>query len=180
MEDMNIGAAAEQASATSLLKAAEARRAQRETNLFLDIPSWDGDMIGEYRLIPSKEMSKIAESVARKFKQNGNDPAVGDIAVIMHACVGLHMRDPETGKRVPIEDDLGIVGFNRIATVLGKEDDIKSNSDAVRYLTAERADDGSWEENITAINHHAQRIQRWMRDPSKRTVDIEDLLSELA
>lgn len=176
---MNLGGTAEAASATSLLKAAEARRAAREAHLFLDIPGWDGDMIGEYRIIPAKEMTVIAEGVARKFKANGSDPLIGDLEVIIHSCVGLHVNDPETGKRVPIEDEFGHVGYGRIADVLGR-DDITSNADAVKYLTGTRNEDGSWETNVTAVNQHAQRIQRWMRDPSKRTVNIEDILSELA
>ena len=180
MQDMNLGGASEMAKATSLLQAAEERRAKRETNLFLDVPSWDGDLVAEYKIIPPKEMTLIAERVARKFKQNSNDATIGDIELIIHSCVGLHMLDPDTGKRVAIEDEFGIVGYDRIASVLGKEDEVKSNADAVRYLTAERAEDGSWEENVTAINQHAQRIQRWMRDPSKRTVDLQELLSELA
>lgn len=179
MEDMDIGGATEKASATSLLEAAEQRRAARERNLFLDVPSWNGDLIAEYRIIPAKEMTAIAERVARQIRNNNVDPSVGDIELIVHANVGLYMRDPESGDRVPIEDDIGHVGYNRIAIELGKEDEIKSNADAVRYLTAERTDDGGWEENITAINRHAGRIQQWMNDPSRRTVDLGELLAGL-
>ncbi|HEY7414424.1 MAG TPA: hypothetical protein VH593_04470, partial [Ktedonobacteraceae bacterium] len=87
-------------------------------------------------------------------------------------------KDPETGERVPIEDEYGHVGYNRIAAVLGKEDELQSNSDVVRYLMSERNDDGSWTENIAAISIHANAISRWMRDPSKRGVDLDDLLGE--
>lgn len=182
MEDLDIGAATENARGASLLKSAEQRRAQREKHLFLDIPSWDGDLIGEYALIEKENMVRIAERMARKMRQDGADATIGDIELIVQACVGLHARDPQTGDRVPIEDEFGIVKFDRIASVLGVEDQIKSNADAVRYLTAERSDDDDddWTENVTAINRHAAQISRWMRDPSRRSVDLEALLSELA
>lgn len=168
--------------ATSLLKSAQKRREERESHLFIDIPSWNGDMVGEYKIIPKDHMMKLAKRVAAKMRTNGNDSTPGDIELIVHSCVGLYVRDPETGDRVPIEDEFGIVDFGRIAEVLGVEDQIQSSSDAVRYLTGERDDDSDegWSENVEAINQHAQRISRWMRDPSKRTVDLQDLLSELA
>jgi hypothetical protein len=99
--------------------------------------------------------------------------------VIVAASVGLYMRDPDTRERVAIDDEYGHVGYDRIAKMLGKDDELRSNADAVRYLMSERDEDGGWVENNMAISLHANAIGRWMRDPSKRGVDLDELLGEL-
>jgi hypothetical protein len=180
-DDVELGTAVEATRSHALLQAAQKRREKRESHLFLDLPSWNGDMIGEYRLIPKDQFEKLAARVASKLRTNSSDTTAGDIELIVHSCVALYVRDPDSGDRVPIEDEFGVVDYGRIAGVLGVEDEIQNTTDAVRYMTAERDDeDGSWTENVEAISRHAQRISTWMRDPSKRTVDIQDILSELA
>jgi hypothetical protein len=174
-----IGTALQNAQGVSLLKKAEERRQEREHTLFLDVPSWDGDLIAEYRVVLTDDMKKIAEAALRRSRNGSGQPAANDISVIAAACVGLYIKDPETGERVPIEDEYGHVGYDRIANVLGKQDELKSNSDAIRYVMGERTKDGGWVENITAISIHANTIGKWMRDPSKSNVDLEDLLGEL-
>lgn len=185
MEQHTEGAL-EAAKSLTILQQANKRREKREAHLFLDIPSWGGDLIGEYKIIEKNKITEIAERVATRMRSNqGNgqqtlDTTIGDIELIVHSCVGLHVMDPKSGTRIPLEDDLGHVGYGRIADVLGKSDDIESSTDAVRYLTGERDDEtGTWVENAAAIQQHAQRIQRWMRDPSKRTTSLEEALSEL-
>ena len=176
---MEIGTASNGARGLSLLRDAEQKRSEREKSLFLDIPSWDGSLIGEYRLIDKNELTKLAERQIRRFRQGDRDTLKNDIELIVLSCVGLYARDPESGDRVSIEDEFGIVKYDRIGKVLGKDEEIKSASDAVKYLTAEREENGVWEENSIAIGIHAQSISRWMRDPSKRTFDIEELLGEI-
>jgi hypothetical protein len=165
----------------TILQDAVDRRAKREHNLFLDVPSWDGDLIAEYRVPDPEELKQLAERVMRRAR-NGDEIKSGtaDIDLIVAAHVGLYVINPESGDRVAIEDEFGHVGYNRIAKVLGKEDEIKSNADAVRYLMAERGDkDGTWVENVVAMSMHANSIQRWMRDTSKRASRIEEVLGEL-
>jgi hypothetical protein len=101
------------------------------------------------------------------------------VIAITTACVGLHVRNPDTGERIPLEDEYGHVGYDRIAHILGKDDEIKSQGEAVRYLMAERDEEGGWVENVMAMSLHAQSIARWMRDPSKQGIDLEELLGEL-
>lgn len=178
-----IGTALGNAQSLSLLKDAQRKRQARGHTLFLDVPSWDGDLICEYRVVDPDELRKVAERAFRRSRSNGQSPqaAEGDIDLIVTASVGLYAKDPETGKRVAIEDEFGHVGYNRIAKLLGKEDEIKSNSDAVRYLTGERSDDDEegWVENVVAISLHSNAISNWMKDPSKQAVDLEALLGEL-
>jgi hypothetical protein len=163
----------------SLLQQADKRRLERERNLFLDVPSWDGDLVAEYRVVPKEELRLIAERAMRRAKNKESRAIENDMDLLATANVGLHARDPESGDRVPIEDGYGIVTYGRIAPILGKEEEIKSNSDAIRYLMAERNNDGTWQENIVAIGIHAQSVSRWMRDPSKRGTSLEDMLGEL-
>jgi hypothetical protein len=180
MEEIEgIDTALESARSLSLLQEAEQRRGAREHSLFLDVPTWNGDLIAEYRVVPPEKLQKIAQSAVRQARNNGAEvePGLTDMLLIVTACVGLYMRDPDTGERVPIEDEFGHVRYDRIAGLLGK-DDIESNREAVKYLMSEREPDGSYTHNIVAISVHADKISRWMRDPSKRGVDLEELLGE--
>jgi len=172
------GEALTSARSRSLLKEAERRRSEREHNLFLDIPTWDGDLICEYRVVPGEELEKIAQKVLLHRRNGKSDIGRGDIELIVTSHVGLYMRDRESGDRVAIEDEFGHVGYGRIANMLGKEDLIKSNADAVRYLMSERNDDGTFTENIVAIGIHANAISKWMQDTSKRSTNLEELLGE--
>jgi hypothetical protein len=178
-----VGAATNEteAEALTLLQQAEKKRAARETSLFLDVPTWDGDLIVEYRVPDPDKLRLVAQAAMRRARDNGNPspPASNDVSLIIAAHVGLYIRKSD-GSRLPIEDEFGHVGFNRMAKVLGKEDILKSNDDVVRYLMAERNEDGSYYDNITAITMHANKIQTWMRDPSRRAnFDLEELLGEL-
>jgi hypothetical protein len=175
-----VGTALQNAQGLSLLKEAEKRRQEREHTLFLDVPSWDGDLIAEYRVVPPDDIRRIAEAALRRSR-NGNrsEVASNDVLVIATACVGLYVKNPENDERVPIEDDFGHVRYDRIAHVLGKQDEIKSSSEAIRYLMGERTKEGGWTENIMAISIHANAIGKWMRDPSRSDVDLDDILGEL-
>lgn len=170
----------ENARGLSLLQEAEKRRSEREHSLFLDVPTWNGELIAEYRVPDPDALRKIAEATIRRVRSsNGRDePGANDVALIAAANVGLYVKDPDSGDRVPIEDKIGHVGYDRIAAILGKEE-LQSNSEVIRYLMSERNDDGTYTQNVLAISMHANSIQRWMRDTSRRGIDMEDILGEL-
>lgn len=176
-----IGTALGNAQSLSLLKQAQKKRQARERTLFLDVPSWDGDLICEYRVVPPDDLKRVAEKAIRRARSNnGSQAASNDIDLIIAASVGLYAKDPESGERVAVEDEFGHVGYDRIAKLLDKQDEISSNADAVRYLMGERDKDGSgWVENVVAISLHSSAISNWMKDPSKQVVDLEALLGEL-
>jgi len=177
---LGIGSSLETARGLSLLQAAEQRRATRENHLFLEIPTWDGDLIGEYKVVPKEELKVMAERAIRR-QRNGSelDPSQNDIDLILSSCIGLYAFDREEGERVPIEDEFGHVSYNRIAKILGKEDEITSASMAVKYLMGDRTENGDWVENMIAISMHGDRIGRWMRDTSKSGASaLEALLGE--
>lgn len=179
----SIGEATGEARSLSLLSKAKEKRDKRENHLFLDVPSWDGTLIAEYEIIPEDELTKMGDTLSRKIRAGEWKRIDGDIELIVRACVGLWVRDPESGDRVMIEDEAGHVGFDRIIESLGVDGEtsekIKSNKDVVKYLTAERDEKtGGYVVNSVAIGMHAQSISRWMKDPSKRNIDIDDLLGE--
>lgn len=185
MTDIPVpGVATSNARAMSLLQAAEERRDKREQNLFLDVPSWDGDLVAEYAVIPKHELKEMGERQLRSLRhaQNGQDAdrIRFDIELIVRACEGLHALDPNNGDRVPLEDENGNVGYGRIGALLGKPDIITDSTIAVLYLMGTRDyENNTWEENTMAVTTHARAISRWMSDPSKRTFDLEALLGEL-
>jgi hypothetical protein len=176
-----IGSAPSLAHSVSLLKAAEHRRDAREATLFLDVPSWNGELVCEYRVVARDEILAMTNRIQRMLRQgNGQgDPARGDFDLIAAAAVALYVIDPESGDRVPIEDDNGPVGYDRIAQVMGKEDQFSSQREVISYLMGTRTtSDGGWKENLLAVSIHANTIARWMSDPTRRSVDVESLLGE--
>lgn len=166
--------------AASLLQKAQERRQKREAHLFLDVPTWGGDLIAEYRILNPDEMKRVATTALAN--NNGvKEPGANDIALINAMCVGLHVWDSEKEERVPITDEFGHVNYGRIANFLGKSHVIKNSADAVKYVMSERDPDNpdNYIVNLVAISLHAAEIQRWVRDPSKRRVNLEALLGEL-
>lgn len=176
-----IGTALGNAQSLSLLKRAQQKRQARERTLFLDVPSWNGDLICEYRVVPPDDLKKVAEKALRRARSNnGSQAATNDIDLIIAASVGLYMKDPETGDRVAIEDQFGHVSYDRIAKLLGVDDEIDTAVDTVRYLMGERDKNGDgWVENVVAMSLHSNAISNWMKDPSKQVVDLEALLGEI-
>lgn len=176
------GEATGAARAMSLLQSAEKRREEREKNLFLDIPSWDGDLIGEYGIIPKPELKEMGERQLRTLRhQNGaQDRTRFDIELIVRSCVGLYALDPDTGDRVSLDDEIGNVGYGRIAQLMGKGELITDSTQAVLWLMGTRDHaNNTWVENTMAVTTHARAISRWMSDPSKRSFNLEELLGEL-
>ena len=167
--------------ALTILQKAQEKRQKRESHLFLDVPSWDGDLIAEYRILDPDEMKASADRAMLISRNGGSKPGDNDIQMIISMHVGLHVLDRATGKREAITDEYGHVGFDRIAIYLGKEHLIESQADAVKYLMSERdeKDPDKFVVNIVAITLHANAIQNWMRDTSKRKVDLGALLGEL-
>lgn len=174
-----IGTSLDSAQSLTLLQEAQKKRQARERTLFLDVPSWNGDLIAEYRVVPPEDLKRIAEGALRRARNGSPEPAENDVSMIVAACVGLYMKNPEDGQRVALEDEFGIVKFNRIAHMLGKDDEIKDNRTAVRYLMSERDENGGWTPNVLAISLHANAIAKWTKDPSKRDIDVDELLGEL-
>lgn len=175
--------ATEEAKGVSLLRKAAKRREERVHALFLDVPSWDGDIIAEYQVVNRPRLETMARKISAESK-GGNEAnlrTAADIDFIVEACVGLYAYDPEgeteESRRVAIEDDLGKVPYNRFGDILvriaGEGRTVtttpRSTREVVLRMFAKDKEDPS-----VPISAHAMVIARWMRDPSK-PVTSQDL-----
>jgi hypothetical protein len=161
----NTSSAAEEARGVSLLREAAARREQSGDTLFLEVPTWGGDLIAEYKVIDRQRLEALIQRI-QKESRNGNSSSArtaADIDLLVEANVGLYAFDAEASLgggddegRVAIEDEIGMVTFGRVGPILGKE--FPSVRAAVLYLM---------KDNGLAITAHAVIVARWMRDPSK-------------
>src|SRR3954468_24834280 len=127
--------------AANLLQKAQERRQKRETHLYLDVPTWDGDLVAEYRILDPDEMRMLADQTAARLRQGDAEPGSNDMDLLNAMCVGLHVFDREETKLEPIIDDFGIVNFTRIDKFLGKQHILKTAFDAIKYLMSERDPD---------------------------------------
>jgi len=169
--------AAEEAKGISLLRAAAERREKRVHNLFLDVPSWDGDLIAEYAVAGRPKLEAMARKIMAESKGGANEAnlrTAADIDFIVEACVGLHALDPEGAteeeRRVPIEDDLGKVPYNRFGDILVRiagEGRTVSHVPRTARETVLKMFAKDNEDPSVPISAHAMVIARWMRDPSK-------------
>jgi hypothetical protein len=166
MSDEITGAtttAAEEAKGISLLRQAEERREQESDTLFLDVPSWSGDLIAEYKVLDRPRLEAMVRKV-QQLARDGNQSnarTVADIGLLLESNVGLYAYDPDGGdteesRRAPITDEHGTVTYDRIGKILGQ--DFRSSRESVLYLM---------KNNAIAISTHALAVARWMRDPSK-------------
>lgn len=172
---VGAGPAAEEARGISLLRSAAQRRERSGDTLFLDVPTWSGDLIAEYKVIERQRLEQLISRIQRESR-NGNSTSTrtaADIDLLVEANVGLYAFDVEASLaddggddgrgRVPIEDGSGVVTFGRIGPVLGKE--FRSAREAVLYLM---------KNNGLAVTAHAVVVARWMRDPSKTAQQLMD------
>jgi hypothetical protein len=180
IDENNVPQVDTASAANTLLQKAQERRQKRESTLFLDVPTWDGDLIAEYAILDPDAMKAFASQAAANAR-NGAEPGSNDMLLIARMCVGLHVWDGEANKRVSIIDEFGHVGYDRIAKFLGKDHILTSQAEAIKYVMSERDknDPDKYVVNLIAINLHAASIQKWMRDTSKRSVNLEELLGEL-
>jgi hypothetical protein len=160
----DTSSAAEEARGVSLLREAAKRREQSGDTLFLEVPTWGGDLIAEYKVIDRQRLEGLIQRI-QKESRNGNSSSArtaADIDLLVEANVGLYAFDAEASLerddegRVAIEDEIGTVTYSRIGPILGKE--FPSVRAAVLYLM---------KDNGLAITAHAVIVARWMRDPSK-------------
>jgi hypothetical protein len=172
-EDLGLRpeSAAEEARGTSLLREAERRREQASANLFIEVPSWGGDLIAEYRVVERQRLEQLITKIQREQRNGSNSGqrTAADIDLLVEANVGLYAfdadaaaaADDEAAGRVPIADEMGTVTYGRIGPVLGRE--FRSVREAVLYLM---------KDNGVAISAHASVVARWMRDPSKTAATL--------
>lgn len=121
------------------------------------IPTWDGDLVAEYRLLPRK----LVETLGKK---SGKGDMRADMDFIARSCVGIYANNKDLGTLIPIRvggnsagPEAPLVRYTEDLTgLLGKED-LKDPYKIIRYM---------FKNNEVAIGTHAARIFTWMTDPS--------------
>lgn len=148
--------------ARSLLDKIKDRRENREDILKIDIPSWDGDLKAEYKVIAREDIEQMIRRV--RFRQSGgrsngvnNAGTEADADFLIKACIGVIAVDQETGAETKIAD-----GYNRTLIEILEPENTNDEKGLVVYL---------FKGNSIALAAHGQKIARWMQDTSK---PIED------
>lgn len=132
-----------------LLAKIQAERQKRLENdhLDVDVPSWSGRLVARYEVLTDEDELLQAVQASSSIEQF--------IDFLLKACSGLYLRD-DAGELEPLEDEHGVVGYDRIAAKL--ELDAESARAALRNLFGE---------NVVAISTHAMRVFGWMQDTSR-------------
>lgn len=178
--------AAEEARGVSLLQEAEHEREHRDDTLYLDIPSWGGDLIGAYRPIERTRLETMIRKIMKETRKSRgpnsdtNARTAADIDLITATCIGIYARDPgwdgredAEESRVPVLVGSDPATYGTINEVLRKPQ-IRSQRDAVLYLFAKPPSEGGpGGDPGVPISAHALTIARYMRDPSKDPTDLE-------
>jgi hypothetical protein len=144
--------------ASSVLGQISKRREERSENeeLLLPIPTWGGDLVGNYRLIDQTELERIANRV-----RSGRPDPTADKDFLAKSCYAILIRDPESGQLQQLEDESGMpVAYSmRLAQALGL--------DPEQYDTARKLIGHLFQNNQLAVAGHAGKIIQWMQDTSQ-------------
>lgn len=142
----------------STLARIKARRDERlsDESLRLEIPTWDGDLIARYKVL---RRNKWEEIIKRSRKDVG-----ADLDFIAQACIGIIMRDPESGEHIELQEGGEPIRFDeRLARMLDFTPPDKSPVRAiVMYM---------FKGNDVSTAAHAATIARWMTNTSAEVAD---------
>jgi hypothetical protein len=137
----------------STLDRIKRRRDERlaDETLRLPLPTWNGDLVGVYRVIEAGQQKKLIRQIER------SDGAMhANAKFLIAACIGIEMRDEEDNLK-PIEKDGLPVTFDQ--SLAAKLDiDADSQTSVLLYIC------GS---NPLAVGSHASDVMKWMQDTSK-------------
>lgn len=150
----------------SVLDRIKKRRTNTVDTLWIDVPSWGGDLKAEYKVLDPDEIQKMIRRVqARQRKGEGQKyDSTPDIDFLVKACIGVKAVDLETD-----EEQVLTSGFTMdlVGMLDPKDEDenpitIKDPRGLVAYLV---------KYNGIALAAHAQKIARWMQDTAKSVED---------
>lgn len=150
----------------SVLDRVKKRRTNTVDTLWLDIPSWGGDMRAEYQVLDPDEVQKMIRRVQAR-QRKGEDKrydSTPDLDFLIKACINVKAIDPETDE----EQHLTKGFVMELVEMLDPKDqdenpiEIKDPRGLVAYLV---------KYNGIALAAHAQKIARWMQDTAKPVED---------
>lgn len=159
------------ADAVSILDRAKKERDDRGDTIEIDIPSWDGDLKAEYKLLDRSEIEKMLRRV--RGRTSRGDTSAGteaDLDFLNKACVKLLAYDRDTDTTVTVSDgfDPDVIVpilqpmYPKSHPMAGQPVPIKDHRQLISYLIG-------W--NNIALAAHCQKLARWMQDTSKGTED---------
>lgn len=150
----------------SLLDRIKSRRSETDDTLRLPVPSWNGELIAEYKVLDRTDIENMVKRIrARQSGQAGvkakPDSVGADCDFLIKACGGIIAHDNETD-----EEEVLTNGFNsELTALLGNPDGVETARDLVLYLL---------KNNTVALASHSMKVARWMEDTSK---PVDDPLS---
>lgn len=156
--------AAEEAAGLSILRRAQEKRKSQTDELDLDIPSWDGVLVGHYKVVDRKKLMDDAKEILGRSRRNDANTAIeSDIKFLLRAIVGFSVRDPDTSTLIRLRDEHEFdIGVRELPRHLEMDENVSTPDDVILYL---------FKNNGVAIGAHAMQVARWMRDPSKGADD---------
>lgn len=135
-------------------------RLKRETIKF-DIPTWDGALVAEYKLLPRQ----LVEAMQRRAR--GKRDTQSEMDMIARSCVNIYARDPDTEKLVAL-DEVPLRYTRDLLAKLGKANLLDGKEpEKEPYIVIRHMFAG----NDIAIGAHSFRLITWMSDPSAFSTD---------
>jgi hypothetical protein len=151
----------------SILQRAQEERDEklRQLTLKLDIPSWDGVFVAEYKLLPRNLVESMQQRSRSKKDINS------EMDMIARACVNIWVRDPDSGRLIELDEDKPVRYTVDLLKVLGKTKLLEGKkSEKEPYITIRHMFAG----NELSIGAHAFQLITWMADPTSYTGEEED------
>lgn len=143
----------------SLLGRLKAQREERlaDEHLDLPIPSWEGNLVGRYRVLRRDEMNRIWGGTRPGSRQPGQRNPNSDRDFIAAACQAILARDEE-GNLITLLEDSGVpmTYGEALAGQLGI--DAQGAREVIGYVFGD---------NELAISAHGLKIFEWMQDTSR-------------
>lgn len=124
----------------------------------IDIPGYDGNLYGRYKLLDGPALNRIAQNVTKTIKDKAERGMAASIDTLVTACVEMRVRDggrdlslaEVIGEEEPVRYDMRLAEFLDFHTDLGEHPSARS------VLRA------TFVGNDVAIGAHNQRLSRWM------------------
>lgn len=164
--DPDISAAQVAGGGGSVLDRIKRRRTDQSDVLWLDIPSWGGELKARYQVLDRDEVEKMIRRVQARQRQGdkSRSDSTPDLDFLIKACTEVKAVDSETD-----EEETLTPGFTlELVDMLDPKDEdgspiaIKDQRSLVAYLV---------KYNGIALAAHAQKVARWMQDTSKSVED---------
>lgn len=136
------------------------RALQDEHHVDVDVPGFNGLLVGRYGLMPQDRIEARAKAIERVPK--AQQPLTASMDLIIESCISLWFREDEVLRPLDADDDT-IRYDHRLANVLGIT--VDANTTARDILRRVFTVNGTL--NTAAIMSHANEIGAWMENVSR-------------